>query len=86
MKAKDVYAVGYTVQGYDMRDDCSFEDFVVKMILDKTVDTFDHIESEILKEYRKLGFDVCHLYREKVYSVSPLDLYLKLRESVGEAK
>lgn len=30
--------------------------------------------------------DVCHLYREKVFSVSPLDLYLKLRESVGEAK
>lgn len=86
MKTKDVYAVGYAVQGYDMRDDCSFEDFVVKMIPDKTVDTFVHIESEISKEYRKLGFDVCHLHREKVFSVSPFDLYLELREAAGESK
>lgn len=86
MKTKDVYVVGYTVQGYDMRDDCSFENFVVKMIPDKTVDTFDHIESEISKEYRKLGFEVCHLYREKVFSVSPFDLYLELREAAGESK
>ena len=37
MKAKNVYVVGYTVQGYDMRDDCSFEDFVVKMRFKKII-------------------------------------------------
>lgn len=75
MKAKDVYIVGYTVQGYDMRDDSSFEDFVVKMIPDRTVDIFVHIESEIFKEYRKLGFEVSNLYKEKIISVSPSKLY-----------
>lgn len=81
MELKNVYVVGYTVQGQNLKDVYYFEDFVVKVIPDKTIDAFECIESEIKKEYQELGYIVDDLLREEVYSFSPIELYCHLNHS-----
>ncbi len=70
MKKNNMLLVGFTVQGYDLRDGSCFEDFTAKVISGSIPDA----EHEICREYGKLGFTDLNIIREETFEFNPVNL------------
>lgn len=71
MKKNNMLLVGFTVQGYDLRDASYFEDFTAKVISSSISDT----EHEIYREYAKLGFTDLSIISEERFEFNSTNLH-----------
>ena len=71
MKKNKMLLVGFTVNGYDPRDDSYFEDFTARVISSSITDA----EHEIYREYGKLGFKDISIIRGETFEFNPVNLH-----------
>lgn len=71
MKKNNMLLVGFTVNGYDLRNYSYFEDFTAKVISGSISDA----EHEIYREYSKLGFELTSIIREEIFEFNPVNLH-----------
>ncbi|MDO5403779.1 MAG: hypothetical protein Q4F11_10115 [Eubacteriales bacterium] len=71
MKKNNMLLVGFTVQGCDLRDGSTFEDFTAKVISSSISDA----EHEIYREYGKLGFTDLSITREDIFEFNLSSLH-----------
>lgn len=86
------HAFGFDVVGTDLRDNSTFEDFIVKILPCNDKNTFDRrlgaegAQSEVFEQYQRLGYDHLEVHFVESFEFDSMDLYLELREAArGDA-
>lgn len=71
MKKNNMLLVGFTVQGYDLRDGSGFEDFTAVVVSGSIID----VEYGLICLYRKRGFELTSVIREETFAFNSTNLH-----------
>lgn len=84
---KKIFVVGFAVECDDLRDHTKFTDYTGRIASRLRQENYDRMEKEIRDDYKKLGYSVEHIKKEKVYELGLLDLlrYAEEKKEKDEA-
>lgn len=84
---KKIFVVGFAVECDDLRDNSKFTDYTGRITSQLSQENYEQMEKEIRDDYKRLGYYVEYIQKEKDYELGLLDLlrYAEEKKEKDEA-